>query len=267
MPMLPQVYPQLFYYRGARSSDQPPVPANSGVNWTRAAEAVWLALCQFFILNPSSPTQTTGGPSISTTTARAPASARLLLQPYKDGQRVIAYGSRSLHDHEKKWTATQLEAAALIWALETFRHYIETVEVRIRRNMRSLTTPAIKAVSAAALSAGRCGSSNSDSRCSIVPASSRNTSTASREHPSRSIQPNARSFSTNFPAPGPPCSLRPAARSRRNRGLTVYAPPMRKRQKRPTRAPVCAPPPQNLCLAAGARRSGRRRPSFHRRGC
>ncbi|KAL8441265.1 hypothetical protein Emag_007321 [Eimeria magna] len=56
----------------------------------------------------------------------------VLLQPYDEGERVVAYASRSLLDHERKWTATELEAAALIWALETFRHYIDTIEVCIR---------------------------------------------------------------------------------------------------------------------------------------
>ncbi|KAL8425505.1 hypothetical protein ACSSS7_008379 [Eimeria intestinalis] len=48
--------------------------------------------------------------------------------------RVIAYASCALHDHEKKLTATKLEAAAVIWALETFRHYIDTVELCIRKD-------------------------------------------------------------------------------------------------------------------------------------
>ncbi|KAL8427536.1 hypothetical protein ACSSS7_007673 [Eimeria intestinalis] len=56
----------------------------------------------------------------------------VLLQPYEKGERVIAYASGSLHGTKKKWTATELEAAALIWALETFRHYIDTAEVCIR---------------------------------------------------------------------------------------------------------------------------------------
>ena len=56
----------------------------------------------------------------------------VLLQNADDGEHVIAYASRTLLEHEKKWTATQLEAAAIIWALETFRVYIDGVHVTIR---------------------------------------------------------------------------------------------------------------------------------------
>ena len=55
----------------------------------------------------------------------------VLLQAHDGGEAVVAYASRSLLEHEKKWTATELEAAALIWALETFRPYIDGVHVTI----------------------------------------------------------------------------------------------------------------------------------------
>ncbi|KAL8426930.1 hypothetical protein Efla_006014 [Eimeria flavescens] len=48
------------------------------------------------------------------------ASAPSSLLPYEDGKRVVAYAALALPEHEKKWTAPELEAAALIWALETF---------------------------------------------------------------------------------------------------------------------------------------------------
>ena len=56
----------------------------------------------------------------------------VLLQAHDEGEKVVAYASRSLLEHEKRWTATELEAAALIWALETFRPYIDGVHVTIR---------------------------------------------------------------------------------------------------------------------------------------
>ena len=56
----------------------------------------------------------------------------VLLQAYEKEEKVAACASRSLLEHEKKWTATELEAAALIWAFETFRPYIDGVRVTIR---------------------------------------------------------------------------------------------------------------------------------------
>ena len=55
----------------------------------------------------------------------------VLLQAYDEGERVVAYASRSLLEHEKKWIATELEVAVLIWALEAFRPYIDGVHVTI----------------------------------------------------------------------------------------------------------------------------------------
>ena len=43
------------------------------------------------------------------------------LQAYDEGEKMVAYASQSLLEHEKKWTATELEAAALIWALKAFQ--------------------------------------------------------------------------------------------------------------------------------------------------
>ena len=51
---------------------------------------------------------------------------------------MAAYASRSLLEHGNKWTATELKAAALIWALETFRPYIDGVHVTIRTDHASL---------------------------------------------------------------------------------------------------------------------------------
>ncbi|KAL8434217.1 hypothetical protein ACSSS7_003289 [Eimeria intestinalis] len=94
MPILPQVYPSLLYHSA---------PLFQAAGHRK--------------LKPP------GAPS---------ASSLVLLQPYEDGARVVAYASRALCDHEKKWTAGELEAAAVIWALETFKHYVDTVKVCIR---------------------------------------------------------------------------------------------------------------------------------------
>ena len=55
-----------------------------------------------------------------------------LLQAHDEGEKVVAYASRSVLEHEQMLTATELEAAVLIWALETFRPYIDRAHVTIR---------------------------------------------------------------------------------------------------------------------------------------
>ena len=54
------------------------------------------------------------------------------LQAHDEGEKVVAYALRLLLQHAKKWTTTELEATALIWALETFRPYIDGVRLTIR---------------------------------------------------------------------------------------------------------------------------------------
>ncbi|KAL8436892.1 hypothetical protein ACSSS7_001394 [Eimeria intestinalis] len=98
-------------------------------NWTPQAQPTWRALCQSLtteavLAHPDYKRPDCDGSGDGFGAA--------LLQAHEDGERVIAYASRSLHDREKKWTATNLEAGAVIWALGTFRHYIDTANVCVR---------------------------------------------------------------------------------------------------------------------------------------
>ena len=45
---------------------------------------------------------------------------------------LVCFASHSLKPNEKKWTITELEALAVVWALETFRVYIESVKALVR---------------------------------------------------------------------------------------------------------------------------------------
>lgn len=58
--------------------------------------------------------------------------AVLMQRDDKDEERVIAYASKSLTPYQRKWTATELEAGALIYALETFRTYISGNKTLVR---------------------------------------------------------------------------------------------------------------------------------------
>lgn len=55
----------------------------------------------------------------------------------EDVQRPIVFASRALRTHEK-WTTTELEAFAALWALETFREWIEVSPTTARTDHRPL---------------------------------------------------------------------------------------------------------------------------------
>ena len=47
-------------------------------------------------------------------------------------ERPIHFASRALRPNERKWSATELEAFAIVWALETFRIYVEGSPTLVR---------------------------------------------------------------------------------------------------------------------------------------
>lgn len=55
----------------------------------------------------------------------------VLFQQAEQGQKIIACAYRFLLEHEKKWGATELHAAALDWGVDTFRPSIHRVYAAI----------------------------------------------------------------------------------------------------------------------------------------
>ncbi|KAL8447496.1 hypothetical protein Emag_004323 [Eimeria magna] len=100
--------------------------------WTPAADTALRTLCKALSSEPALAHPDYKRPFCLDCDGSGDGLGAVLLQPYYEGERVVAYASRSLLDHERKWTATELKAAALIWALETFNHYIDTIQVCIR---------------------------------------------------------------------------------------------------------------------------------------
>ena len=47
-----------------------------------------------------------------------------MTQTQKDGQRVIGYASRSLSETDRRYSQTEKEALALVWACEKFHTYV-----------------------------------------------------------------------------------------------------------------------------------------------
>ena len=56
----------------------------------------------------------------------------VLSQKVDGHERPICYASRVLRPNERKWSATELEAFAVVWALETFRVYVEGSPTLVR---------------------------------------------------------------------------------------------------------------------------------------
>ena len=46
--------------------------------------------------------------------------------------RPMAFAGRLLRDNETRWTITELEAFAVVWALETFREWVEGSPTLVR---------------------------------------------------------------------------------------------------------------------------------------
>ena len=73
------------------------------------------------------------------TDASSVAVAAVLLQQHPEGRKPIAYASRTLTDQERKFSIYELEALAVLFAVEKFRLYIEHVEFDLETDNLALS--------------------------------------------------------------------------------------------------------------------------------
>ena len=73
------------------------------------------------------------------TDASSVAVAAVLLQQFPEGRKPIAYASRTLNDQERKFSAYELEALAVLFAVEKFRMYVEHVEFDLETDNQALS--------------------------------------------------------------------------------------------------------------------------------
>lgn len=66
--------------------------------------------------------------------------AGILVQVKEDGPRVISYASRSLSDVEQRYSQTEKEALAIVWACEKFHPYVYGLEFELLTDHKPLQT-------------------------------------------------------------------------------------------------------------------------------
>ena len=106
--------------------------------WTDAREKAFQELKRRLISSPILRHPDFSKPFIVDTDASLLGLGAILMQQDEGAEYVIAYASRALTEAEKKWSVTELEALAIVWACELFRPYVHGAPFTIRTDHFSL---------------------------------------------------------------------------------------------------------------------------------
>lgn len=106
--------------------------------WDEETERSFLDIKQCLVSAPILTCPDFDKPFILQTDASQRALGAVLVQEFEDGEKVIAYASRTLNHCESKYCATELECLAVIWAVKKFRCYLEGVRFQVVTDHASL---------------------------------------------------------------------------------------------------------------------------------
>lgn len=93
--------------------------------WTEEQELAFLELRTRLTTAPTLTRPDFSLPFVLQTDASAVGLGAVLTQSHEDGEHVIAYASKTLSSAERKYSVTERECLAVIWAIRKYRPYIE----------------------------------------------------------------------------------------------------------------------------------------------
>lgn len=96
--------------------------------WSDECERSFRAIKECLVAAPVLTCPDYSKPFVVQTDASAYGLGAVLTQPFDDGERVIAYLSRSLSRNERVFSTTERECLAVLWAIEKLRPYLEGVD-------------------------------------------------------------------------------------------------------------------------------------------
>lgn len=99
--------------------------------WTESCAAAFEKLKQHLVAAPVMSCPDFDRPFCVQTDASDYGLGAVLTQEYPDGERAISYISRSLNPNERKFSCTEKECLAVVWAIEKFRPYIEATRFKV----------------------------------------------------------------------------------------------------------------------------------------
>ena len=112
--------------------------SNHQVKWNQECTLAFQTLKQKLTNAPIMNTPNFAQPFILELDACEYGLGAVLVQEYDDKKYVIAYGSRTLSNAERKYGATEREALAIVWATKHFRPYLEGNKILIRSDCKAL---------------------------------------------------------------------------------------------------------------------------------